>query len=173
MSKHSKVDQPLIEDFQRRYFSAFSCIGSYNKQDYITPHWHNSVRNQLRDTASLTTLLGRRRQFFGRSDDAETLRAAIAYEPQSLTADEIDTALLRLWQTDRVQLLLQVHDSILFQYPEEREDEIIPWAVEAARVTIPSLPIATSAFLPRRKWDGIGATQNSMGMELSKPIQTV
>lgn len=43
-----------------------------------------------------------------------------------MTADEIDGALLRLWRWGKVQLLIQVHDSILFQYREEDEDWIIP-----------------------------------------------
>jgi hypothetical protein len=53
-----------------------------------------------------------------------------------MTADEIDTGLLRLWRSGRVQLLVQVHDSILFQYREEEEDEIIPWAIETLRVEL-------------------------------------
>lgn len=137
MAKHAKVDKSIIEDFQQRYFTAFPCLGSYNKIDRTTDHWHNRVRNQLRHFSHLTTLLGRRRYFFGRWNDDETLRAAIAYEPQSLTADEIDTGLLRLWRAHKVQLLIQVHDSILFQYPEEQEDEILPWALKEMRVNIP------------------------------------
>jgi hypothetical protein len=54
-----------------------------------------------------------------------------------MTADEVDTGLLRIWRAQRVQLLIQVHDSILFQYPEALEDEILPWALEALRVHIP------------------------------------
>jgi hypothetical protein len=61
------------------------------------------------------------------------IRAAIAYEPQNVTADTIDEGLLDVWRGDRVQLLLQVHDSILFQYKEEEEDEIIPWALEQCK----------------------------------------
>lgn len=29
---------------------------------------------------------------------------------------------------------MQVHDSILFQFPEEQENEIIPWALETLKV---------------------------------------
>jgi hypothetical protein len=81
-------------------------------------------------------MFGRRRQFFGRSYEDATLREAIAYEPQSMTADEIDNGLLRLWRSGRVQLLIQVHDSILFQYREEEEDEILPWALELLRIKL-------------------------------------
>jgi DNA polymerase-1 len=137
MARHTKVDRKTIEDFQHRYFTAFPCIGSTNRSDHLTSNWHNSVRQHLKTAGYLTTLLGRRRYFFGRWNDDETLRAAIAYEPQSLTADEIDQGLLNLFRADRVDLLLQVHDSILIQFPEEREDDIVPWALAALRVHIP------------------------------------
>lgn len=127
MAKHTKVPAVQIAAFQHSYFRGFPCI----------PEWHQYVRNSLRDTGTITTLLGRRRRFFGRFNDDATLREAIAYEPQSLTADEIDLGILKLWRADKSILLIQVHDSILIQYPEEQEDEIVPWALETLRVTIP------------------------------------
>jgi len=136
MAMHLKVPKPLIVDFQHSYFSAFPVIGQAN-HGLDLPNWHNLVRKNLLNTNTITTLLGRRRRFFGRPSDDETIRAAIAYEPQSLTADEIDTGLLRLFRSNRVQLLAQVHDSILFQFPEEREDEIVPWATSLLKVIIP------------------------------------
>lgn len=136
MAKHTKVPTRVIEEFQYNYFTAFPVIGSVDRTDFTSPHWHNYVRGELRDRHSLTSLFGRRRYFFGRSNEDSTLREAIAYEPQSMTADEIDTGLLRLWRSNRVQLLIQVHDSILFQYREEEEDEIIPWALELLRVEL-------------------------------------
>lgn len=126
MAKHTKVNRQLIEDFQNRYFRGFPCIKA----------WHHSVQQSLKNDGHITTLLGRRRHFFGRDSDASTLREAVAYEPQSLTADEIDTGILRLWRNPNIQLLIQVHDSILFQYPEELEDEIVPWALEQLKTHI-------------------------------------
>lgn len=136
MAKHVKVDVQIIHEFQERYFDAFEVIGTYDKTDHKSDNWHNHVRAALRSAGFLTTLLGRRRYFFGHPKDDETLRAAIAYEPQSMTADEIDQGLLNIWRANRVQCLLQVHDSILIQYPEEQEDEIIPWALDQLRTTI-------------------------------------
>lgn len=126
MAKHTKVNRKSVEQFQTRYFSGFPCIRS----------WHGRVKEELQDASSLTTLFGRRRVFFGRSNDDTTLREAIAYAPQSMTADEIDIGLIRLWRAHRVQLMLQVHDSILIQYPEEQEDEIVPWAIEQLHVPL-------------------------------------
>lgn len=127
MAKHSRVPVHEVEIFQHNYFTAFPCI----------PAYHDYVRSELRDTASLTTLLGRRRYFFGRPQDDATIREAVAYGPQSMTADEINAGMLNVWRGNRVQLLVQVHDSILFQFPEEMEDEIIPWAIDMLRITIP------------------------------------
>jgi DNA polymerase-1 len=126
MAKHAKVPVGEVENFQRNYFRRLPCI----------PAYHQYVRDEIKEYASLTTLFGRRRFFFGRPSDEATIREAVAYSPQSMTADEIDIGLLRLWQSNRVQLLIQVHDSILFQYPEEMEDEIIPWALEQLRVYV-------------------------------------
>lgn len=138
MAKHLKVAVPIIDDFQIRYFNTYPVIGSYNPKKFDPknelPNWHNWVKRQLAESHTITTMMGRQRQFFGRSFEDTTLREAIAYEPQSLTADIIDTGLLRLWRSNRVQLLVQVHDSILFQFPEEEEDELIPWALETLKV---------------------------------------
>lgn len=141
MAKHTKVDKTQIEVFQLRYFNSFPVIGSAidpltKTRDTTSPNYHNWVRYQLKHLGFITTLFGRRRFFYGRYNDDSTLRKAIAYAPQSMTADEIDTGILRLWRSNRVQLLIQVHDSILFQFPEDRADEIIPWALEALKAPL-------------------------------------
>jgi DNA polymerase I len=126
MAKHTKTAVELIEDFQKRYFAGFPCI----------KEWHEHIKAMLKDEGQITTLFGRRRCFFGRPTEDSTLREAIAYAPQSMTADEINEGMLNLFRTNRVQLLVQVHDSLLFQYPEEEEDEIIPMALEKLRVPL-------------------------------------
>lgn len=137
MARHAKVERSLIEDFQKGYFQRFPVIGCYDKSDKTTDCWHNRIRQALIKDQQLTTLLGRRRFFFGRPYDDETLRGAIAYEPQSLTADEIDTGMLRIWRANLCQLLLQVHDSLLVQYPEELENEVLPKLLTMMKVVIP------------------------------------
>lgn len=134
-----KIPASQIDSFQEKYFTGFPLIGTHNKKDRATTCWHNWVRNQLLNYGCLVTPgFNRRRYFFGRPDDDRTLREAIAYAPQSMTADEIDTGIIRLWRSPLpIQLLIQVHDSILFQYPEELEAEIIPAAMELLKVIIP------------------------------------
>lgn len=131
MSKHSKVPQPFIEDFQRKYFTAFPEVKRRIE-------W---VQERLLEDGYLTTMFGRRRFFLKRRNDNKTLNEGCAFDPQSMTADEINNAMLRIYyivkrRYPELQLLLQVHDSLLLQYPEHLEDEIIPWIKEAFRVEL-------------------------------------
>jgi DNA polymerase-1 len=161
MALHTKVAVPIIESFQARYFRAFKAI----------PEWHKWVESELRRTAQLTTPFGRRRSFFGRIPDQDTLRKAIAYSPQSMTADEINLGMLKLWQLPHIQLLVQVHDSILFQYPEELEDEIIPRAEKALTIEIPllhdrtfSVPVESKVGWNWGDWDPSTPFENPDGL---------
>ena len=124
MAAETKFPIQSVKDFQEAYFNAFPCI----------PAWHQSVFYNLINLGFIETLFGDRRYFFGRPKEGSTQRDAVAHAPQSMTAKEINTGILNLWRGNRVQLLMQVHDSILFQYPEEQEDEIIPWALEQLKV---------------------------------------
>lgn len=51
----------------------------------------------------------------------ETLRFAVAFAGQSMTADAVNKAMIQIWKdgSDDIELLNQVHDSLLFQVPEE------------------------------------------------------
>jgi hypothetical protein len=117
MAKHAQLPVEMIVAFQQSYFKAFPGIRK----------WHTHVAQTLLKEGQITTLLGRKRYFLDRLTEDSTLRKAIAYEPQSITADTIDEGLLNIWRKyPQVQLLLQVHDSILLQYPEHLEDELLP-----------------------------------------------
>jgi DNA polymerase-1 len=118
MARETHIPVGDIERFQRAYLPNFAF-----------ERWWEWVADQVKSSGVITTMLGRRRKFFGHPKDPDTIRAAIAYEPQSVTADTINRGMLNVWLANRVQLLLQVHDSILFQFPEEQEDEIVPWAL--------------------------------------------
>jgi len=117
MAKHLKVPPKLMVDFQEKYFEAFPCI----------PKWHRWVAEQLQTTQQITTMFGRQRSFFARPGDDETLREAIAYDPQSCTGDRLNIGLLKIWQhfRGRVQLLLQLYDAVYFQYREDDDEDTI------------------------------------------------
>src|SRR5215471_13581409 len=115
MSKHTKIDQATIKDFQELYFRTFPTIQKL----------HEWAQKQLIENGHLVTPFGRKRWFFGRRDDRDTLKQAVAHMGQSMTADEMNHAMMALWRLNIAQLLLQVHDSILIQYPEDRENEVL------------------------------------------------
>lgn len=127
MAKHTHTASKIIEDFQNRYFTNFACI----------PAWHKEVIRSVESTGTITTLFGRRRIFFGRAKDATTHRKAIAYNPQSCTGEQIDRGLHQIWKHfPQLQLLNQVHDSILFQIPDSEKEELIPQILDKMQVTI-------------------------------------
>lgn len=108
ISEQGHVELSLAEDFQRRYFKAFPGIRE----------WQLKTIETVQKTQRLSTPW-RRRRFWDRTWDDTVLREAIAHAPQSMTCDTISEGLHRLWQAKEpeVQLLAQVHDSVLTQVP--------------------------------------------------------
>jgi DNA polymerase I len=137
MRQHTKVDLDVIREFQQLYFEAFPEL----------PMWHDAVKRTLWTDGFLINLLGRRRRFFGRRNEADIQRKAIAYDPQGSVADILNRDMLRVWRLNICQIMLQIHDAILIQYPEEREDEIIPQVLSAMKTEVP-LEAGRSLLIP-------------------------
>jgi DNA polymerase-1 len=126
MAEHTKLDSKLIAEFQQKYFAAFP---SHKR-------WHEKVAEELRRNGYLDTITGRRRWFFGKRTDPDTIRQAIAYDPQGSVGDILNRGMLQVWRENICQLLLQIHDAILIQYPEDQEDQIIPRVMDLLKVPI-------------------------------------
>lgn len=126
MAKHTKLESKLIAEFQTKYFTAFPAH----------QRWHAAVASELLQTGNLVTITGRRRWFFGRRNDDSTVREAIAFGPQGAVGDILNQGMLRVWRLNICQLLLQIHDAILVQYPEHLEPEILPQLIETIKVPI-------------------------------------
>lgn len=126
LSKHTKIPAQIIKEFQAKYFGAFPGI----------KNWHTWVENQIRDSGVMTSLMGRRRHFFGRRNDPTTFREAVAFDPQGSVADILNTGMLKVWRSGLCQLLMQIHDAILVQYPEELEDEVLPKILKLIEVPV-------------------------------------
>ena len=116
LSAQTKVASPIVIDFQQKYSRAFP---SHHM-------WQTWVEEQIKAHGKLTSLTGRLRHFFGRRDDDKVIREAIAYDPQGSLSDIVNHGMINVWKEDISQLLMQNHDSIVIQYPQEREDEIVP-----------------------------------------------
>lgn len=116
LSTQAKLPLGVVEQFQPVYFRAYPAH----------LQWQAWVDSQLRRNGTLISLTGRKRQFWGRRNDESVLREAIAYDPQCSLADIVNSAMLNIWHHRDAVLMMQDHDAITIQYPEEAEDEIIP-----------------------------------------------
>lgn len=126
MSRHLKIPLKDAELFQANYFKV-----------YPIREWHEWVRRELAKEQSLTTLLGRKRTFYGRPNDDSTLKEAIAFEPQSVIGDMVNLIIWLIWYYERrVQLLGQTYDSIDFQYKPENETSVLTHILQRAQIPI-------------------------------------
>src|SRR6202012_4123025 len=100
--------------------------------------WHHWVINQLASRGVLTSLGGRKRWFFSRRTDPDTIRAALAYDPQETLAKVVNRAMLQIWRDfPHVSIMMHDHDALTFQYPEAQEDEILSTLLPALIQPIP------------------------------------
>lgn len=120
LATQAKVDIGVIQDFQPKYFNAFPAHLA----------WHEHVQSVLQSMGFIISLTGRKRYFHGRRNDDSTVREAIAYDPQGSLADILNGGMLNVWRARSCILLMQIHDAILIQYPEDREDEIVPKVIK-------------------------------------------
>lgn len=129
------IDFRVVQEFQQRYFRAFEGL----------PSWHTATIGELQQTHRLTTPLGYTHTFFGRVTDDSTKREAIAFRPQSTIGEALNLSLYRVWEKRNedpvvrrlIEPLLQVHDSIVFQFPQKREIEAINTADALMQLEIP------------------------------------
>lgn len=127
-----QVHIPLghVIEFQKRYFTAFPGVRTRFEE----------VRKLLTSQGFITTFVGQRRRFFGRTWDDEVLKQALAYEPQAVESWILSKGLLNIWRANNgIQPLLQAHDALVLQFPEEREAELIPLAMKLMTIELPLL----------------------------------
>ena len=110
--------------------------------NHKTVYWAG-IERELRATRTLNTAFGRKRTFFGRMDD-KLVREAYSYPPQSAIGDLCCKALVAIYRELqlgkpewKVQLLLNVHDSILVQCPRERAREVAGAMGECMDIPVP------------------------------------
>lgn len=97
--------------------------------------WHDRTAHQLQTTRSVYNRFGFRRIYFDRVESI--LPEALAYIPQSTVAEVINRGLVNIFlNLPLVQVLLQVHDSLVFQLPSSRRD-LLPAVRQQLLITIP------------------------------------
>lgn len=123
----SDLPVQLVNVFQEKYFQAFPCIKATQER----------IINQLLRHPQLTTLFGRTRNFHDRVTNQNVQREAVAFMGQSPTAHQIDIGFLQAWRRfPWIELLIQVHDSILMQIPKDKVDRVDE-ILEAMKVVLP------------------------------------
>lgn len=116
-----KVEIKIIEDFQRKYFRTFPNLHK----------WQVWVAQQVQTLRQLVTPFGRVRNFWDNPRDDATIRAAIAFVPQSTVGDLTSRGLLALHQNlPDVQVLNNIHDAAFGQIPIHMKDELLPRIIE-------------------------------------------
>lgn len=85
--------------------------------------WHTEIREELRTTRSLVNLMGRKIQLFDQPGP-ELWMTAYSFKPQSTVADICLQGMCAIYEDrhpvmEPLKLCAQVHDSIVFQYPDD------------------------------------------------------
>lgn len=143
MAKHAKLPTFQVENFQKNYFGAFPCI----------PAWHEATIKQLQENGFVESPFHRRRYFFDRLDHQDTINSAIAQVPQSMTGDEMNIGMINLYRDPRFEMLIQVHDSILFQCDFRKVNELVPIALKALEAHL-TLKKGRDFFVPLEAMTG-------------------
>lgn len=107
MSLNPNIRWPLHEcqDFQSRWFRLHPGV----------KEWHKRVERSIYTTRSIRNQFGYRIVYFDRID--AVLPQAVAWGPQSTVAEVCFRGALQLRTLPWVEILMQVHDSIVFQMP--------------------------------------------------------
>jgi DNA polymerase I len=120
--------------------------------------WQDRLKRELELTRTVRNAFGYRRYFFDRIDGQVYNRAA-AWVPQSTVGLLIN----RIW--DRIEhelpgceILLQVHDSLVGQYPAARAAHFRSRLADLSRITIPyadPLVIPTGLKVSTKSWGDV------------------
>jgi DNA polymerase-1 len=119
--------------------------------------WHDRTLHSLETTRSVRNPFGFRRFYFDRIEGL--LPEALAWQPQSTVANIINLGLLRVaYHLPDVEILLQVHDSLVFQLPEAKAGDLLPKVRDLLQITVPypdplTIPVGLKAS--KESWGAV------------------
>lgn len=129
ISAMASIPFQTVKAFQPWWFGKYPSISD----------WHKRVEHQLQTTRSVSNAFGYRIIFFDRVD--QLLPEALAWIPQSTVAIICQKAMRILkHQFPEAQMLLQVHDSIIFQLPIYLVPSLLPKIREAFQSIVVPYP---------------------------------
>lgn len=126
LSQQTGVPIDLVIAFQPKYMQAFPGHDE----------WHLWVAQRLAVDGFLVGITGRKRWFWDRRTDPDTVRAAIAYDPQNSEAFIVNSGMLNIWWAQTATLMMHEHDGLVYQYPAHLEDTIVPKLIRQLEVPI-------------------------------------
>lgn len=99
--------------------------------------WQERFKQEVAAKRYVENIFGYRRYYFDRVDD-KLFRKAIAWVPQSTVAIYINKIWKRIHDTlPHIWILLQVHDSLVGQFPTFRKAEALRELAEASKIVLP------------------------------------
>lgn len=99
--------------------------------------WQEEFKQQVYKRRYVENKFGHRRYYFDRIGD-DTCREAIAWVPQSTVAIYINQVWKRIYDRHpAIQILLQVHDSLVGQFPLHMREKCLADLAECAKVVVP------------------------------------
>lgn len=119
------VTRKVAEDFQKRWFVEHPGIRD----------WHDRVEDSLMTDRTVRNAFGYRHVYFDRIETC--LRNAVAWIPQSTVALIISKAMIALGTERCIQLLMQIHDSTISQFPVAMEVVALRKIKRAMEQTVP------------------------------------
>ena len=155
LAEHIQCSIQQARDFIERWFAAHP--GIYD--------WHQRVQVDLQLRKCVENKFGYKRHYFDRVENL--LPEALAWIGQSTVAIAINHALLAIEEAlPTAQILLQVHDSILFQVPSSDIPYALPIAFAKSHIPIPyadPLIIPPTVAISDKNWGDVRAIEFEAG----------
>lgn len=149
--------------------------------------WRRRIQEQLRKDRTLTNCFGRKvklRDAWG----PDLLNAAYSFVPQSTVFDVTRQGMVRFYDSTmpcmlKANLVAQVHDSLLFEYPCDRPEDIVSMAEFILKMkeilAVPleyegrkfRLGVDLKLGAPEGSWGGM--KEEEMGSDLDEVIATI
>lgn len=133
LARQLHIPEADAREAQNNYFKRIPELREY----------HQWVAAEIKTKRLLVSPMGRVRQFLGRVWEAQCVREAVSWQPQSGVSDFTKVFLYRLWKhldSDALQVLFEHHDACYFQVLESRLDEIMPQVLRLSRIEVPIGP---------------------------------
>jgi len=115
------------------------CVKMLEQHEARNPmllEWHRRIRDQLRIKRELVSSFGRKRQFLGRFNE-QLFNAAYAFSPQNTVGEWLQQWIKRVWEgVPKAQILLNVHDEIVWQHLPENRDEVMKAVSNCSKIPI-------------------------------------